>query len=212
MGRGVAYNLALILRRLRRQDMRYPPLLWEDSLCMNTDNHSEIPQQASIMGVIFRQAREVIIALGDAAATDDLSIDYLVKLATAIANSSHADVKTTILQIDNENAWTAMLGLFERPWWRRRWVIQQVVLAARATLLFGMYTLNFSVLDQVLMSADMISKVLQEMPTHGTAYELLRAHPGWQSALAISATQRDFHTGLVHASPTALAFSEPRDE
>ena len=61
MGRGVAYNLALILRRLRQQQMRYPPLLWEDSLYINTDNHSETPQQASIMGVIFRQAREVII-------------------------------------------------------------------------------------------------------------------------------------------------------
>ena len=64
-----------------------------------------------------------------------------------------------------------------------------------------MYTLNSSVLDQVLMSADMLSKVVQAMPTHGTAYEMLRAHQGWQSALAISATRRDFHTGLVHASP-----------
>ena len=122
--RGVAHDLALILRRLRQQEMRYPALLWEDSFCISTGNHSEIPQQASIMGVILRQAREVIIVLGDAAATDELGIDYLVKLATTIANSSHADVKATILQVDNENAWTAMLSLSERPWWRRKWLIQ----------------------------------------------------------------------------------------
>ena len=201
----VTNNLALILRRLRQQEMRYSPLLWVDSLCINYDDQSERSQQVSMMGAIFRRAREVIIALGDASATDELGIDYLSKLATAIANSSQADVETIILQVDNENgAWTAMLGLFERPWWRRRWVIQEVVLAARATLLFGMYTLSFSVLDKVLMSADMISKVLQEMATHGTAYELLRAHPGWQSAFAISATRRDFHNGLGPTLPQLL--------
>ena len=200
----VTDNLALILRRLRQQEMGYSPLLWVDSLCIDYDNQDERSQQVGIMSTIFGRAREVIVALGDATGNDELGIDYLVKLARIIANSPQADAETFILQIENENAWTAMLGLFERPWWRRRWVIQEVCLAARVTLLFGMYTLNFSVLDQVLRSVDMISKVLQETATHGIAYELLKAHPGWQSALAISATRRDFHNGLGPTLPQLL--------
>ena len=200
----VTNNLALILRRLRQQEMGHSPLLWVDSLCIDYDNQIERSQQVGIMSTIFGRAREVIVALGDATDADELGIDYLVKLATNITNSSQADTEALILQIENENAWITMVGLFERPWWRRRWVIQEVVLAARATLLFGMYTLNFSVLDQVLSSVDMISKVLQETAKHGTAYELLKAHLGWQSALALSATRREFHSGLGPTLPQLL--------
>lgn len=200
----VTDNLALILRRLRQQEMGYSPLLWVDSLCIDYENPIERSQQVGIMSKIFGRAREVIGALGDATATDELGIDYLVKLATTIANSSQADAVACILQIGNENVWAAMLGLFERGWWRRRWVVQEVVLAARVTLLFGMYTLNFSVLDQVLSSVDMISRVHQETATHDTAYELLNAHPGWQSALALSATRREFHNGLEPTLPQLL--------
>ena len=59
----VTINLFLALRRLRDADV--VRMIWIDALCINQANVDERNQQVSIMGYIYKQAREVLIWLGD---------------------------------------------------------------------------------------------------------------------------------------------------
>lgn len=60
----VTDNLYAALRRLRWTDR--PRTLWIDALCIDQENMDERSQQVQLMGTIYRQAKRVIVWLGDA--------------------------------------------------------------------------------------------------------------------------------------------------
>ena len=210
-------NLASILRRLRQQEMHNTLHLWVDTLCINQDDIEERSVQVSIMGTIFREAREVVIAFGDSKGTDEIGIEYIANLAWATTQASQEILRETVLRIDRDNGWPAITGLFASPWWCRSWVIQEVVLAANATFLFGELSLSLNVLDLVLRSADIILEISKTTGKYDEGYRLLEAHSGWQSALAISLTRRDRYNGSSFMLPRLLwrfrehKVTDPRD-
>ena len=192
----ITTHLAFILRRLRQQEMHNNPRLWVDMLCINQADIMEKVDQIHIMGSIFREAWEVVIALGDATATDEIGVDYIASLASAATEDSRDELRERVLHIHRDRGWLAIGGLFARPWWCRSWVIQEIVLAANATFLFGELSLSFDVLDKVLRFADIILETSKIIGVHDKGYRLLEEHSGWQSALAISVTRRDRYNGF----------------
>ena len=192
----ITSDLALILRRLRQQEMHNNPRLWVDALCINICDCSEKASQVSIMGSIYREAREVVIALADAKATDEIGVEYILSLASITTEGSQDELRERILRIHRDCGWPAIGDLFASRWWYRSWVVQEIVLAANATFLFGELSLNFNVLDQVLRSADIILETSKMIGVYEKGYQLLEAHSGWQLALAISVTRRDRYNGL----------------
>ncbi|THV54829.1 hypothetical protein BGAL_0019g00300 [Botrytis galanthina] len=119
------------------------PFLWIDALCINQDDVIERNHQVMQMGSIYKQAREVIVWIGDK--TDqgvenhadilipDIGFDFVKKLAglqkDLMCKSSGADVT-----IENDGL---LLGaelvsldrLCRRPYWNRLWIVQEVLLA-----------------------------------------------------------------------------------
>ena len=200
----ITRNLASILRRLRQQEMHNTLHLWVDMLCINQMDLRERHNQLNILGTIFQEAREVVIAFEDSTGTDEIGIEYLANLASATTQASQAELRETVLRIDRDNGWPAITGLFANPWWCRSWIIQEVVLATNATFLFGELSLSLNVLDLVLRSADNILEISKTIGKYKEGYRLLEAHAGWQSALAISLTRQDRYNGSPFMLPRLL--------
>ena len=182
----VTPNLGSLLRRLPCQGALRSQHLWVDALCMNRQSAEDWSNHAAgLMASIFQQVREVVIGFGEGSSDDKAGIDTLKSLASALPkalDSSNDEIEAclshVLVRIDTGNGWSSILGLFERDWWGRCWVIQEIVLADKATLLFGTISLNLTILDQVLKSSSVLSIIFQANGISSPGHKLLEDHPG----------------------------------
>lgn len=99
--------------------------LWVDAVCINQRNISERNQQVGIMGDIYRRANNVLVWLGEAADESHLVFSRIGAFNNKTLNEA--------AQTDQERrAWKA---LTTRPWFFRTWVIQEVALNSRKTII-----------------------------------------------------------------------------
>ncbi|KAK0619708.1 heterokaryon incompatibility protein-domain-containing protein [Immersiella caudata] len=146
----VTKNLHSALSRLRRQG--FTGHIWIDALCINQCDTLEKNSQVPLMARIYSQAENVLIWLGPEPdggalrAIQQLGIHFREQVrnqpndggerieAFVKTVRDYAITGTTRLQtgFDFEAIWRFFR---QRAWWRRVWVIQEVVLAQHATVL-----------------------------------------------------------------------------
>ncbi|KAI0467724.1 heterokaryon incompatibility protein-domain-containing protein [Xylaria cf. heliscus] len=136
-----------------------PRTLWADAICINQADAVEKASQVLLMPYIYSQARRTLAWLGVADdpvfgavspnVTDSIrqAFQLLPELdpenASDIAAKSHAmhtgsqrlreEGKPNILDHD----WSLLTALLARPWFRRKWVIQEIALARQVVLYAG---------------------------------------------------------------------------
>ncbi|KAI9869595.1 MAG: hypothetical protein M1830_005317, partial [Pleopsidium flavum] len=122
--------------------------IWVDQLCIDQSNVEERNHQVRLMGRIYGKAQNVVVWLGD---EDDNSRAGL-KLARKILGLA---VKTPdiVLQGDNleslglpgrnSKEWRALGAFLRRPWFKRVWVIQEVVMSSKAVVMCGQESLQW---------------------------------------------------------------------
>ena len=93
--------------------------LWIDAICIAQNDPSEKGQQVEMMAQIFGHAEQVIAWIGDH--SDDSEI---------VLSSSYQEM-------DAHDFIRAFASLLERPYWTRRWVIQELVAARWVTVHCG---------------------------------------------------------------------------
>lgn len=120
-----------LLRHLR---VTYKPrLFWIDAICLNQKDEIEKTQQIPLMGCIYSDAKRVHIWLGDNEA------DKAQQAFTIIRSAEREDRwKVT------EDEMQCLAGLFNRPWFYRRWVIQEAVFSHDAIFHCGTHMLSLS--------------------------------------------------------------------
>ena len=148
------------LRRLRLKSE--PRTLWMDAICINQDDNSEKNIQVPLMRQIYEQAHQVCAYVGETkdemfhmvissfkpgSTKDDIItfgvINYWARLTVNNMFKKNPLVnRFNIFNVhDSYLAAEARLGevreLLSRPWWTRAWIIQEVVLAKRLTLICG---------------------------------------------------------------------------
>lgn len=107
----VTPNVFSALKHLRLKKERRT--LWIDAVCIDQQNNDERRDQVAQMRHIFHNAEKVIVWLGDGDDDSAYAMDWL-KVTTA-----HEFVSFP----------RAVVRLLNRPWWRRIWVLQEVVAA-----------------------------------------------------------------------------------
>ncbi|KAI0890664.1 HET-domain-containing protein [Annulohypoxylon maeteangense] len=146
----VTANLESALRELRHH-MRIQQgfYVWVDALCINQEDLDERAAQVGRMKEIYHTAWHVVIWLGPEADRSDLA---MLALRYMSVESERGDVLSklykrvefyvvrlpfmqwkhehTVLQI-RKGALNAIHHLLSRPYWRRLWIIQEVVLGSR---------------------------------------------------------------------------------
>jgi hypothetical protein len=140
----VPRGLRLALERLKAKDCIR--VLWIDAICINQTDLSEKSWQVSMMTDIYRNASRVVVYLdipgGFENQTGDI-IPRLVKAKQIVGTSAYSDItwddfgshkelqKLTKTPC-NRDIKTASLYIFENPWFRRVWIIQEISLAQDA--------------------------------------------------------------------------------
>ncbi|PMD32074.1 HET-domain-containing protein [Hyaloscypha variabilis F] len=129
-------SLQAALYRLRLEDNdRY---LWIDAICINQYDHAEKSLQVPMMGKIYHSARSVIIWLGEEAEDSDLALSFIPR----VTNLAQFDY--IIKDQSSKREWYALSRLMNRPWFSRRWVVQELAFAKEAKLLCGSGELEWS--------------------------------------------------------------------
>ncbi|KAH8898195.1 HET-domain-containing protein, partial [Thozetella sp. PMI_491] len=101
--------------------------LWIDGLCINQEDPDERSSQVLIMHIIYHQAANTIVWLGEEA--DDSAWAMVVAKRMGESKTLDATKPETwaeFPELYDNKFWTAVHHLFNRPFWTRLWVLQEI--------------------------------------------------------------------------------------
>ncbi|UPK93875.1 hypothetical protein LCI18_004810 [Fusarium solani-melongenae] len=149
-----------------------PEFIWIDSICINQSNTTERNHQVRLMRKIYSSATVVLVWLGRPTAKSDLAMDSLASLThrllgkstkktsgvspepsvlygrnpNRIGYSYQGDPGALRMVLD-ANIGDAIFSLFSRVYWRRIWIIQEVLLAREIRIVCGLRCINWNKLN-----------------------------------------------------------------
>ncbi|KAH8730539.1 heterokaryon incompatibility protein-domain-containing protein, partial [Phaeosphaeriaceae sp. PMI808] len=125
----VTEDLATCLHSIvHSKDLVTPIYIWVDQICINQEDANERNAQVKIMVDIYRRASRVIVWLGQEADTSwQHDLPYLPGLSKLLSMTESSSTSQVIEKV----------SLFGRGWFRRLWVVQEVVMAKETCLLIG---------------------------------------------------------------------------
>jgi len=165
----VTTNLAALLRLLRtkyRGEIRLfadtPPMFWVDAICINQQDLIEKSAQVPLMKDIYRGAKYVLSWLGPEADGSMEALSSLKTMSEEIAKLSPDSDRFEWLRKypmlwgpkseqakDKSTVWENIDRLWDRPYWKRTWIFQEIVLAKNVLLMCGKATLPWDVVLRV---------------------------------------------------------------
>ncbi|KAK1961150.1 HET-domain-containing protein [Colletotrichum sublineola] len=138
----VTRSCAAALRRLRLPTE--PRLLWIDAICIDQSSVPERNHQLSLMPQIYSGAACVVVYLGESSDAEDSddAMDWLRETQDPWLTSGRQAVPGAI---------SSLLG---RPWFLRTWVLQEIQLARRATVVCGTREVGWEALNELRYMID----------------------------------------------------------
>lgn len=171
----VTESLYIALRRLRNPSSSR--LFWIDAVCINQSDMLERSSQVALMRVIYHRATQVIAWLGTEDRYTEKAFDLIETIfakTVSADNTFKADAGTIWNQQAMEklglprfpsSEWEALARLFERPYFRRLWVVQELVVSADAVAWCGRQSVQWALIEhaaKLLISSGWL-RALQEL-------------------------------------------------
>ncbi|KAF4636427.1 hypothetical protein G7Y89_g1661 [Cudoniella acicularis] len=205
-------NLVAALRQIR--DATKPLVLWVDAICINQNDVNERNHQVQLMALIYKSASIVFSWLGLAADDSDLAIEYIGQMAEEIRKQvkgylvMNGDYLPMVDPSDDGTSWvkrvseyfhardlehhalSALEKFLDRPYWKRLWVLQEMVLATELVFLCGSQRLGWEKLDLVTSEVQAFSN----LSLSTTKMRFMAQH--WGPAIAKATDPRDFIYGI----------------
>jgi hypothetical protein len=132
----VRRNLSDALYHLRGDETR---ILWIDAICIDQNNIPERNDQVRMMRQIYEKAQRVVIWLGIESDNSNLAFKFMSFISkdrrkrAMKPGNFHGEIKYPGFEVELEAVWK----LFQRPYWERLWIIQEVVVSKEAELYCG---------------------------------------------------------------------------
>jgi hypothetical protein len=140
----VTENLLAALQQLRRDQEKVGASrkLWVDTVCINQSDNAEKSHQVILMRDIYANARSVIVWIGKPDNLSALAFDTLKRFSV---DDGSSDGSATYRSIEGsvEERRAAIKLLLDRPYFTRMWVVQEVVVAKKATVHCGTLSIDF---------------------------------------------------------------------
>lgn len=134
----ISQTIKVMLLHLRKRHKH--KYLWIDALCLNQKDKMEKAVQVGLMGDIYLQAHKVHIWLGLQDSNTTKVFAYLRSLSLAPEDTDATQIFGSNNQFDS-----AMDSFFLRPWFSRRWTLQEAYRARNAVMHLGHYSIPYSV-------------------------------------------------------------------
>ena len=120
-----------------------PPQLWIDALCINQSHKWEKGGQVRMMGTIFNSATMVLSWLGLPQDGSDDALRILSMPSEQLPQFMATDGFTDQLK-------DAIVSFCERTYWRRVWILQELILAQKYVVMCGAGSVTSESLDGAL--------------------------------------------------------------
>ncbi|EHA25226.1 hypothetical protein ASPNIDRAFT_42414 [Aspergillus niger ATCC 1015] len=152
----ITKNLHDFLNRVRSDRKLCPRSFWIDSVCINQEDELERASQVAFMASIYRSADMVISWLGeqDAHTEDAFSLIRFLGKTTVLENATINDTASgdsvdLCGQLLEAPEWISLGKFWERTYFTRAWVIQEIALARGIMVMCGGYTVDWDHIVQV---------------------------------------------------------------
>jgi hypothetical protein len=157
----VGRNLWMFLHQMRSQHQYIT--FWIDALSIDQANVFERNQQVRLMRQIYSNAHSVWVWLGEAdtASNSDIAMQYI-----------RAREPLGEKDINYKRFWSptkarAVLALCERDYWKRIWIVQEILLAKKVTFLCGQQQVSGNKMQGLMTDLQLIADRGRAMHTHG---------------------------------------------
>ncbi|OBT67663.1 hypothetical protein VE03_03431 [Pseudogymnoascus sp. 23342-1-I1] len=174
----VTYNLWVALYALRdEKDVR---TFWIDAICVDQDDLDERSSQVQLMREIYKGATRTVVWLGGESFWSLKLFEYLKSTTFKKGWDNEGERQLVIesqLQVQDQLATDEHVqkiikrGLYndlaQRPFWKRIWIVQEVVLASQVTILCGPDEMAWSSFALAIWNIDQIINVA--MPSYNPA-------------------------------------------
>lgn len=127
-------NLESALRQLRSPN--YDRYLWVDALCIDQASKEEKNVQIPRMHEIYNKAKCVCIWLGEERDNSDNAMAFVKRLLDL-------DAFGRMQSPEEARQWVDFATLLRRPWFNRRWIVQELAVARAARLYCGKRELDW---------------------------------------------------------------------
>jgi Heterokaryon incompatibility protein (HET) len=165
----VTEDVYMALLYLRKRQVT---ILWIDTLCINQEDTEERNRQVQQMKDIYQRASLVVIWLGESNDSSTLAFNALHGML------EHLDwqdrVPSDIFRRENSMEWRAISDLLYRPWFRRTWIIQEVLAARCGLIVCGEDVLYMETFLKIINSMLFDGSLLSIMSHHVNRHELAR--------------------------------------
>ena len=183
----VGRNLESALRHLRLSSI--DRILWIDAICINQCDFEERGQQVLRMGKIYERALTVRVWLGPEEARSDEAMRWMadsprgrlfdtatdMTIPEKIVDGPTSRSQVPSVESAHFNGFTSnaqMIGavcqLMYRPWFSRRWVIQEIAFAFQAVVHCGYMSVHWRQFAEAIRSLPRIWKHQAEL--HGASW------------------------------------------
>ncbi|KAI1740250.1 heterokaryon incompatibility protein-domain-containing protein [Xylaria scruposa] len=184
-------NLEAALRSLRYPQAGKFRVLWIDAICIDQNNVIERNEQVQHMDRIYSSAQHVCVWLGKENNTDKLAIELLYQFPLLHQHDESVDVNSAVEALQNPTLlrkWDALSKFFARPWWSRVWVLQEVLLAKKATMYCGKLAVDWGLVGEFCTIAALNSAKLAYIVTTNPTVQ--KAWDSLQCAFKIESIRR----------------------
>lgn len=139
----VRENLWMALRRF--QSLGAEMLIWIDAICINQEDIQERNSQVPKMTQIYKQADQVLAWLGPSYEDSHLAFEFVRDVVEAkfVQSWLLQQLKSRTAQL------YALSKLFQREYWLRMWVLQELTVAKSITIYCGDDSIDGNALVQV---------------------------------------------------------------
>ncbi|KAF4955434.1 hypothetical protein FGADI_4544 [Fusarium gaditjirri] len=147
-----AYLRGILLHLRLEQHLR---VVWADALCINQSDHAERLQQVSIMQRIYSQAFRVIGFVGKDYTHAKMCLNAIKAVTSAWfkfrksfgqEDSSSLTPGNIYGCVMNEASMGRIVQVFQRGYWKRLWVVQELVSSRRAIIRWGDAEISWTLL------------------------------------------------------------------
>jgi heterokaryon incompatibility protein (HET) len=154
----ITKNLEAFLLRARNYPNLCKRMIWIDAICIDQNEPTERTRQVNMMANIYGSAEKTIAWLGEEDEDISRGFDLIKALGKCCEdclkkvipqNQNVVEIREIIGQYADVSYWNSIVKVFQRRYFSRAWIIQEVTLPREVLAMSGSHTVDWAFIVKV---------------------------------------------------------------